>query len=193
MGLSSPDVIEVLKSLLGGDLKNSPLGLGVTCTPREAYILSALTGATYFDSHVFPFTPKGLLKVFNSVNEYKIVGGLFDGKELANSPTCYLDKKSYLFKGNKLIVPLEISSESSLRDKLRAAYGENDTDPNLLILKIEVSKKGHGLEPLMEYVASKFYSLHGYVTETQLPLSHNLGSPDFLAYSDATLQNLLSK
>ena len=190
MGLRASNVLNILKHILGGEIEDSPLGLGVTCTPRDAYIFSALTGATYFDSHVFPFTPKGLLKVFNSVNEYKIVGGLFDGKDLANSPICYVDKKPFLFEESKIIVPVEIDSESSLRDRLRAAYHDHQTNPNILILKIEISKKGHGLEPLMEYVASKIYSAQGYITETQLPLSHSLGSPDFLAYSASEMQNL---
>jgi len=189
MGLRSTEVIQILKHLIGGQIKNSPLGYGVTCSPRAAFILSALTGATYFDSHIFPFTPRGLMKVFNSVNEYKIVNGLFDGKNIVNSPICYVGKKDYLFHGLKLIVPVEFDSEQSLRQIFREAYGDEDTDPNILILKIEVSKKGHGLEPLMEYIASQFYSAKGYITETQLPLSHALGSPDFFACSDNKIQS----
>lgn len=193
MGLKSSEVVEILKNILGGQTKNSPLGYGVTCSPRSAFLFSALTGASYFDSHIYPFSPKGLMKVFNSVYEYKLVSGLFDGERLANSPVCYVGRKDYLFRDSKLIVPVEISSEQSLREKIRNTYGDEDIDPNILILKIEVSKKGHGLEPLMEYIASHFFAENGYITETQLPLSHNLGSPDFLAYRDKNIQSIFSR
>jgi len=57
-----------------------------------------------------------------------------------------------------------------------------------LLLRIDKSKKGYGLENLLEYFCSEYFKSLGYITETQIPLSHSDGVPDIGVY-----ENFLSK
>jgi hypothetical protein len=75
--------------------------------------------------------------------------------------------------------------------KIRHIYGLDGFDPNLILFRVDVSKKGFGLEPFMEYLSCKYFTRLGYVTENQIPLSHTLGSPDFGGYAIEKIQDLV--
>lgn len=189
MSLKSDDIIQILAKLLDGAFVDTPLGRGFSISPRDAFLFSAITGASYFENQIYPYTPKGLLKVFYNALDYNFVTGIFDNLQLRNTPTYITQQRKYLLNGNKVIVPLEINSEKDFKDQLKSNYGSTESDNDLVILKIDLSKKGYGLEPFMEYLACKFFGLQGYITENQIPLAHALGSPDFGGFGIDNIQS----
>ncbi|MDD2933780.1 MAG: hypothetical protein PHO76_07835 [Methylotenera sp.] len=193
MSLKAEDILQVLTRLLDGSIVDTPLGRGFSISPRDAFLFSAITGASYFENQIYPFTPKGLLKVFYNALDYNFVTGIFDNTLLRNTPTYITQQRQYLLHGNKTIVPLEINSERDFKDQLKSKYGISKSDNNLVILRIDLSKKGYGLEPFMEYLACKFFGLQGYITENQIPLSHALGSPDFGGFGIDKIQSEMLK
>ena len=65
--LSKQDIIEVFKANLSLPVVETPLGTAVKMPARDAFIFCNVTGAGYLDSCVFPFSPKGLMKLFYNV------------------------------------------------------------------------------------------------------------------------------
>ncbi len=191
MELRSQEIIEILKNLIGGVDVETPLGRGLSVDPREAFLFCSIAGGSYFENQIFPFTPKGLLKVFYNANDFNLVTGIFDNASLKNTPYYIVEQRTYIKDSSKVIVPIDIDSEASLRLKIKKAYGSEGFDPNLILFKVDLSKKGFGLEPLMEYLSCKYFTNLGYVTENQIPLSHKLGSPDFGGYALKKIQDVV--
>ena len=183
MSLNANEILEVLESLIGGSITETPLGPGLKINPRDAFLFSAITGATYFENQIYPFTPKGLLKIFYNALDYNFVTGIFDNLSLKNTPHYICERRNYLLRNNKIIVPVEIKSEQEFKSILKSQFVNNTFDHDLLILKVDLSKKGYGLEPLFEYLVCKYFNKLGFITENQIPLSHALGSPDFGGFS----------
>jgi hypothetical protein len=192
MELKSQEIIEVLKKLIGGEDVETPLGRGLSIDAREAFLFCAIAGGSYFENQIFPFTPKGLLKVFYNANDFNLVTGIFDNSLLKNTPHYITEQRTYIKDQLKVIVPIDIESEASMRLKIRNIYGLDGFDSNLILFRVDVSKKGFGLEPFMEYLSCKYFTNLGYVTENQIPLSHKLGSPDFGGYTLEKIQDLVS-
>lgn len=178
MSIKASDVIEILSNTIPGAIVSTPLGNGYEISAREAFVFSAITGASYFENHIYPFTPKGLLKIFYNAMDFNFVTGIFDNLQLKNTPTYITQLRPYLTQNNKTIIPVEIQSEREFREILKKAFGQN-SNADFLLLKIDLSKKGFGMEPFMEFLACKYFCLNGFITENQIPLSHTLGSPDF--------------
>lgn len=192
MELKSQEIIEVLKKIIGGEDVETPLGRGLSINAREAFLFCAIAGGAYFENQIFPFTPKGLLKVFYNANDFNLVTGIFDNALLKNTPHYIAEQRAYIKDHPKVIVPIDIDSEASLRLKIRHGYGLDGFDPNLILFRVDVSKKGFGLEPFMEYLSCKYFTSLGYITENQIPLSHKLGSPDFGGYALEKIQDLIA-
>lgn len=191
MELKSQVIIEILKNLIGGVDVQTPLGRGLSVDPREAFLFCSIAGGSYFENQIFPFTPKGLLKVFYNANDFNLVTGIFDNASLKNTPYYIAEQRTYINNGLKVIVPIDIDSEASLRFKIREAYGSEGFDPDLILFRVDLSKKGFGLEAFMEYLSCKYFTNLGYVTENQIPLSHKLGSPDFGSYALKNIQDVV--
>ena len=193
MSLTAFNIIEILKNLIGGNEVDTPLGKGLTVNSREAFLFCSIAGGAYFENQIFPFTPKGLLKVFYNANDFNLVTGLFDNVHLKNTPYYISEHRTYIKSDSKTIVPIDINSENELRSILKSAYPNNTNDPDLILFKVDISKKGNGLEPFMEYLACKYFTSEGYITENQIPLSHRLGSPDFGGFKLNKLQDIVYK
>jgi len=179
MDINAEKVISILNTAFGFEKVSTPIGYGVRVTSREGFIFSSVTGAGYLDNIFYPFSPKGLLKIFNSCLDFKFVTGIFDNSSLRHTPFVMNQIRNYLFSGDKIIVPFEFEKESNLQDKLRREFNNKGIDSNIILLRLETNKKGFGLEPFFEYLACKYFNSKGYITETQIPLSYNWGSPDF--------------
>ena len=78
MGLNASSIISILQNLIGGKIVDTPLGNGLSINPRDAFLFSSIAGGSYFENQIFPFTPKGLLKVFYNAHDYNLVTGIFD-------------------------------------------------------------------------------------------------------------------
>ncbi|HUU87965.1 MAG TPA: hypothetical protein VMX17_09440 [Candidatus Glassbacteria bacterium] len=193
MNLRSNDILEILTNNFGFKRTKTPLGEGCEVTCKEGFLFSSITGAGYLENQIYPFSPKGLLKVFYSACQYKFVTGIFDNSSLRNTPYIMSKARDYLFDGNKIIVPVEFMTDQELRGRLIAAFGENGKNTDLILLRIEAYKEGGGLEPFMEYLTCKYFNQLGFITENQIPLSHTSGSPDFGGFGVKRILNAFNK
>lgn len=182
MEIGSKEFIQIMNVNFNLTIVETLLGKGIKMDPYSAFIYSSVTGAGYLDDPSYPFTPKGLLKLFYNAMAYNFVTGLFDNTTLKNTPYNLSLIKKFLFNGDKIIIPVEFNSEHELRKKLEqfSAKVKNPTD--FIIQRVESSKKGNGMEPLMEYLICEAMKNEDYIVENQIPLSHSSGSPDFGGY-----------
>ncbi|BAI61036.1 hypothetical protein MCP_0964 [Methanocella paludicola SANAE] len=193
MEINADKFIKIMKENFNFKIVNTELGPGIKMDKFSAFIFSSITGAGYLDNPVFPFTPKGLTKLFYNSLDYKFVTGLFDNTTLKNTPyNLYLGRK-YLFNNDKIIVPVEFNRELELQNKLKTFYekiGVNSTD--YIIQRIEKSKNGNGMEPFLEYLTCEYFKKEKYIVETQIPLSHSYGTPDFGGYRSIKYNNFIN-
>ena len=183
MEIDSRKVIEILSKNFKYPIVKTALGDGVQVDCRTAFLYSLVTGAGYLDNPLYPFTVKGLMKVFYNAMDYRLVTGLFDNTTLKNTPYILSKAKPYLFDNDKTIIPIEFKTEIELQSKLIEFVKLESQPTDFLIQRIECSKKGNGMEPFMEYLACEVMKNRGYIVENQIPLSHSAGSPDFGGYS----------
>jgi len=177
--LSHTAIVNILNTNYGFPIIDTPLGLGVKVSCKEGFIFSSITGAGYLENPIYPYSPKGQLKIFYNALQYKFVTGLFDNSSLRHTPYIISKSRPYLFLNNKTIIPVEFNSESELKEKLNACYGKLGENKDVILLRVETYKNGYGLESFIEYLACKYFNTMGYITENQIPLSYALGSPDF--------------
>ena len=182
MEIGSKEFIQIMKVNFNLPVVETPLGKGIKMNPYSAFIYASVTGAGYLDDPAYQFTPKGLLKLFYNAMDYKFVTGLFDNTTLKNTPYNLSLVKNFLFDGDKIIIPVEFNNEHELRKKLEKFSTEVKNPTDFIIQRIELSKKGNGMEPLMEYLICETMKNEDYIVENQIPLSHSSGSPDFGGY-----------
>tara|TARA_Y100000310_G_scaffold342066_1_gene443587 strand:+ start:3975 stop:5048 length:1074 start_codon:yes stop_codon:yes gene_type:complete len=183
MEINSKEFIKIMNKNFGYKIVDTPLGQGIIIDPFDAFIYSTVTGAGYLDDPLYQFTPKGLMKLFYNALDYKFVTGIFDNTTLKNTPCIIAQSKTYLFEGDKVIIPIEFNSEIELQRKLKKFTTDlKEPSTNFIIQRIEKSKKGNGMEPFMEYLACEVMRGEEFIVENQIPLSHSTGSPDFGGY-----------
>lgn len=175
--INRDEIVEILHGTFGFPIVNTPLGKGIQLSAYDAFIFSSITGAGYLENKIFPYTPKGQMKVFQNVFENKFVTGLIENYSFRSSPIYLNLNREYLFNGDKILIPIEFNNEVELRTQLGKITDKGDT--KYLILRLETYKKGYGLEPFLEYLACKYFNDLGYITENQIPLLPTVGSPDF--------------
>lgn len=187
MEIYKNDFFKIFEKNFDYKIIETQLGKAVEMPPRDAFIYSCVTGAGYLENPIYPFTPKGLIKLFYNAFDYKFVTGIFDNAVLKNTPFILSQAKQYLFNENKYIVPMEFDSEEELNKFLQDKFSSLENPQNFLIQRIEKSKNGNGMEPFMEFLTADYFKKKGYIVETQIPLAHSIGSPDFGGYglSDA--------
>lgn len=183
MELNKNEVLQVFKQNFPFELVETPLGTAVKMPSKEAFLLSCVIGSGYFDNPIMPFTPKGLLKLFYNAFDYKFVTGIFEHTTLKNTPFNLTKAKPFLFDTDfKFVAPIEFNSEIELHRILDNAFETIPNPTDYLILRIEKSKKGNGMEGFMEYLTTEYFKNKGFIVENQIPLAHSLGSPDFGGY-----------
>lgn len=182
MEIYSKDFFNIFKANFNFEIVETEMGLAVKMPAKEAFIYSSITGAGYFENPIYPFTPKGLLKLFYNAFNYKFVSGIFDNGVLKNTPYILSQAKNYLFGGDKYVVPIEFDLEKNLTTYLKEKFIKIKNPEQYIIQRIETSKQGNGMEPLMEYLAAEYFKKLGFIVENQVPLAHSLGSPDFAGY-----------
>ena len=193
-GLSKQDIINVFKANYSLPLIDTPLGTAIQMPAREAFVFCNVTGAGYLDNFVMPFTPKGLMKLFYNAFDFKFVSGVFEKTSLRYTPLLLSKAKPFLFDNQyKYIVPVEFNSEVELQDILEDAFDKLEKPTDYIVMRIEKSKKGNGLESFMEYLAGEYFKTHGFVVENQVPLAHSIGSPDFGGYGLSNIHTATHK
>ncbi len=182
MEIYKKDFFNIFKANFDFKIVETEMGLAVKMPAKEAFIYSSITGAGYFENPIYPFTPKGLMKLFYNAFTYKFVSGIFDNGVLKNTPYILSKAKKYLFEGDKYVVPIEFESEEKLINLLKEKFDHIKNPENYIIQRIETSKQGNGMEPFMEYLAGESFRHLGFIVENQIPLAHAVGSPDFAGY-----------
>ncbi len=182
MEIYKKDYFKIFKANFDYKAVNTDLGEAIKMSPKDAFIYSSITGAGYLENPIYPFTPKGLLKLFYNAFNYKFVSGIFDNGVLKNTPYILSQAKDYLFNGDKYVVPVEFDSEKDLTSFLKEGFAKINDPEQYIIQRIETSKQGNGMEPLLEYLAAEYFKNLGFIVENQIPLAHSLGSPDFAGY-----------
>lgn len=193
MEISKDVYFRIFEKNFDYEIVETELGEAVKMPPFDAFIYSCVTGAGYLDNPIYPFSPKGLVKLFYNAFNYNFVTGIFDNTTLRNTPYIFSVAKPFLFEGPKFIVPFEFKSEVELTKSLKAKFASLKTPENYMIQRIETSKSGNGMEPFLEYLTAEYFKTRGYIVENQIPLAHGIGTPDFGAYGlDEVLDNLNS-
>lgn len=199
MLLVKENVIKILKNNFNfSTYFDEFLGEIIVMSPFDAYIYSAVTGHGYLDSIVQPFSPNGLMQIFNQANAYNLVTGMLDRDgNLYHTPFYQARSRPYLINGEKYIVPVEYDTNSSLQKRLKEIIDyieKQGKDPrNFIACRIKKSTSGYAMEPFLEYVATKFFNGRGYLTETQIPFYYSGGTPDFAAYYLPDIRDLIKK
>lgn len=161
---------------------------------REAFIFCNVTGAGYLDNFVFPFSPKGLMKLFYNAFDFKFVSGVFEKTSLRYTPLILSKAKPFLFDTQyKFIVPVEFNSEIELQSILENVFDKIENPTDYIIMRVEKNKMGNGLESFMEYLAGEYFKTRGFIVENQVPLAHAIGSPDFGGYDLSAIQAATQK
>lgn len=194
MELNKKNILTIFKNNFKCEIVNTEIGEGFKLSPYQAFIFSTITGSGYLDNPIMPFSPKGLLKIFYNAMHYNFVTGLFDNTNLNHTPYSLNQIRPFLFSDDyKVIVPIEFNSDIELQDYLFEKINVIPNPTQYIIMRIEISKKGNGLEPFMEYLANTYFVNRGFICENQIPLSHTLGSPDFGGYGISEVLMVLSK
>lgn len=159
------------------------LGPAIQMDAISAFIFANTTGAGYLVNDVYPFSPKGYLKILREAFKYNLVTGIYEHGRLAYSPYDFLKNIPNLFTGEKYILLVEGNDESEFSRFLKESYRnlliENIDPSNYVVFRIETWKKGNGMESFLEYLACEYFKKEGFIVENQIPLTHSSGSPDF--------------
>lgn len=197
MELNKDNIIEIFKKNFKYEIVDTILGKAIKMDWYNAFIYCNVTGAGYLDNPVLPYTPKGMMKIFYNAFDFNFVTGLFEKTDLKNTPRNLSEIKDFMFKGDKYILLEEFNKEVELIDRLynyMDILKENNIDcTDFIIQRIETSKNGNGMESFMEYIACEVYKRNGFIVENQIPLAHNVGSPDFGGYSLKNIINYLNR
>ena len=179
-------VLEIFQNL-GFELVDTHVGTAIVFEPHNAFVFSVVTGASYLDNNDFPFTAKGLTKLFNYVFATEPIWGLIDGEQLGFTPRNISVKRPFIFDGPKYILPLDIQTEEDSHQWISRSRVALKDPENYILFRVESWKHGNGMEPLLEYIACHIFRQSGHLVETQVPLTATSGSPDFMAISDTSL------
>lgn len=112
--LGRNEVISILHQNFGYPVIDTCIGTAIEIDPYNAFLYTVVTGASYLDNPIFPFTPKGNLKLFYNAFDYKFVTGIFDNTSLRQTPYYMSLGKPYIIRGAKFIVPVEFEREEAL-------------------------------------------------------------------------------
>jgi hypothetical protein len=184
--INSTKVLQIFKEL-GYEIVDTNAGPAIVFKPHNAFVFSLVTGSSYLDDDDFPFTAKGLTKLFNQVFSTSPIWGLIDGKKLGFTPKNISKIRPYVFEGPKYLLAVDIKDEADSRQWIKRSRETLKNPENYLLFRIETWKSGNGMEPLLEYLACHMFRQFDYIVETQIPLTATSGSPDFLAYNNKPL------
>ena len=183
MELNLKTLLKIFPSELGYEVVDTCVGKAIKMPAIDAYLFANVTGASYLDNPIYPFTPKGTTKILREAFRYNFVTGIFDNGQLLYSPSVIRANRVYLFEGDKYVLLQEFNDESSYREAISSLIDEITNcgfdSRNFLVYRIETSKDGNGMEPFLEYLACEYFKRKGYIVENQIPLTHTVGSPDF--------------
>ena len=183
MELNRDTITKIFEENFVFPIIDTVLGKAIKMDAMNAFHFANITGAGYLDDPTYPFSPKGVLKILRAAFQYNIVTGIFDRHNLYYSPTKLMETKPYLFEGDKFIILVECESESEFGKVMEKSYSilcaNNLLSTDYIFLRIEAWKNGNGMECFLEYLACEMFKKKHYIVENQIPLIHEVGTPDF--------------
>lgn len=186
MDINRDTIFEIFKKNFSFQIVDTIVGKAIKMDALSAFYFCNVTGAGYLDDPMYQFSPKGVMKILRQAFQYNIVTGIFDREKLYYSPTEMLSLKDYLFKGDKYILLKECLSEQEFSDSIKHDFikleASNFNSTDFIIFRIEAWKNGNGMECFLEYLACEYFKKEGYIVESQIPITHSVGSPDFGGY-----------
>ena len=188
MILNKENILNIFQKNNLGKIIKSDFGKAIETDNYNAFLLSCLTETGYVTNKSYGLNFYGLLKVFNSAYKYSLIAGIYNNQgniEFKFNPNNIIKKYPFIIEGKKkIILPVEFENEKEFREILAKIYENDQNHFDYLILRIDTSKKGYGLENLLEYFCSEFFKSKNFLTETQVPISHGSGVPDLCAFSN---------
>ena len=188
MILNKENILNIFEKNSLGKIIQTDFGKGIETDNYNAFVLSCLTETAYVTNKSYGLNFYGLLKVFNSAYKYSLIAGIYNNQgniEFKFNPNNIIKKYPFINEGKKkIILPIEFDNEKKFKEILAKIYENDKNHFDYLILRIETSKKGFGLENLLEYFCSEFFKSKNFLTETQLPISHGSGVPDICVFSN---------
>lgn len=184
--------LEIMRQNTHFNLVDTPLGVCIEMDWVDAFCFAYCTDSTYFDCEIYPFSPgRGLLQVSNMALRFNLNGGnVFDGSSVKHSPLMWNQNgKDYMFHGKKYILPVQTNSQQELKRLRRdwidvLANEQSFASTDFVLMHIDSSKIGNGMEKFLEYITCYCYKDQGCVVDNQLTISHDIGTPDFTAFKD---------
>lgn len=183
MEIDSSAIKNIMESNFQYMIVDTPVGEAIQMSAKDAFLFSNVTGAGYLDDSTYPFSPKGYMITLREAFKYNLVTGLFDNDRLNNTPLYWQKRKPFLFENNKYLIPVDCASEKQFSVFLSKSYEKlisaNKKTTDYIFFKVETWKNGNGMECFLEYLACEYFKRHGYMVMNQVPLTQDVGSPDF--------------
>ena len=165
------------------------VGEVIVMNPREALSYAIITSHGYLDeaepASMYNLT-RDLFRVFNHALKFDLQEGVFstEGFGPANTINSVIEKKPYLSKGDKYILPISYVEYEGLSKKINELIknlkNSDHTLNNFIIAPIP--EKQSQLESFYEYVVSIYFNRQMFLTDTQIPFFYASGTPDVAAY-----------
>lgn len=160
---------------------------------RQAFVISEVCGGMYLGTSQNRncFSYRGLGKVFHTVGRNDFVVGLFDKGVPYLTPYLFSQKYEWLVDEDFYILPIAINTEEEFEVEISRLKKKLPNPERVMVFRVETSKRGHGLENLLEYVFAQSFISFGFLVESQAPLSHSLGTPDLVVLNSNILKDYL--
>jgi hypothetical protein len=162
-------------------------GNAVQIDSHDAFNLNVLTESGYLNNEILPLNIFNQFKLFNDVSCKKLDAGIFNNQgkiEFSNSPYNLNKKYPFIFNEKKILIPLIVNNEMEYKKITSDIYRNEKNPENILILKIDKSKKDGGIENFLEYLTCSYFRKLGFITSTQFNISHSEGIPDVIISSN---------
>ena len=161
MELNCNSIIKIFSENNLGQACETEFGKGIILGSYKAFLLSCITDTGYIINGEHPRNFFSQLKIFNGANEYNLIAGLYNNQnkiEFKNTPNLLCKKYDFINNAKKkYVLPIEFDSEKEFQEKVKKLF-KNCKDPsNYLFLRIDKSKKGFGLENLLEFFTSEYF------------------------------------
>ena len=97
MEIYTKDFFNIFKANFDFEIVETEMGLAVKMPAKEAFIYSSITGAGYFENPIYPFTPKGLMKLFyNALTTNSYRAFLIMESSKTRRTSCHRQRSIYL-------------------------------------------------------------------------------------------------
>ena len=165
------------------------VGEVIVMNPREALSYAIITSHGYLDeaepASMYNLT-RDLFRVFNHALKFDLQEGVFSQERFGPAFTInsVIEKKPYLSKGDKYILPIGCVGYADLRKRINELIKNLKNFNHALndFIIAPIPEKQSQLESFYEYIVSIYFNRQMFLTDTQIPFFYASGTPDVAAY-----------